>query len=111
MSPKQKEYQAILVKILPWLRNVSTWSWLQRFRDKSCYFDTQLVHNLPISMWEEDFVDHDIWFLNHQARAYVERCNPQISPNYDAVVVCIRNLFKMIPEERKAELEWGGPSS
>lgn len=62
-------------------------------------------------MWEEDFVDHDIWFLNRQARAYVEGCTSLISPNYDAVVACIRNLFKMIPAEKKSELEWEGPSS
>ncbi len=109
MSPKQKEYQEILKKILPWLRNVSTWGWYQKCRDKSCYYDAELVHNLPISLWEEDFVDHDIWFLNHQARIYYEECNTQLSPNYESIVECISNLFDMIPEDKKQQIEWDGP--
>jgi len=77
MSRKQEIYSDMLWWALPYIRNVQTRSWLVRARDRSCYFEAELVHNLPNSLLEPEFGDHDIWFLNHQAKWFTEKCSPQ----------------------------------
>lgn len=60
MSAKQKIYQEMLWWTLPHLRNLSSLSWWRRWRDQSAAYESELIHNLPNSMFEADFVDHDI---------------------------------------------------
>lgn len=54
-------------------------------------------------------VDHDIWFLNVQARTYCEQCDEIRSPLYRENVECIKELFGLVPEELKGKLDWAGP--
>jgi hypothetical protein len=109
MTPKQKIYQDMLRWTLPWLRNVATWSWWQRVRDRSAYYEAELVHNLYNSVFEPEVVEHDIWFLNFHARFYCERCSARISPLYAQHVELIRALFALVPPHLREKLEWQGP--
>jgi hypothetical protein len=109
MSPKQQIYKEMLWWTLPHLRNVSTWPWWRRVRDRSVYFEAELIHNLPVSLLEPDFLEHDIWFLNVQARAYAERCSPMISDLYPEQLRRIRALFDLVPEGLRHQLQWAGP--
>ncbi|QSQ22928.1 hypothetical protein JY651_48880 [Pyxidicoccus parkwayensis] len=110
MTPKQKIYKDMLWWTLPHLRNVATWGWWQRARDRSTYYETQLVHNLPVSMFEPEFIEHDIWFLNGQARWYCENCSARLSSMYPAQVARIRALFALVPPHLREKLEWHGPA-
>ena len=110
MSPKQKIYQATLRWTLPHLRNISTLSWWRRLRDRSAYYEAELIHNLPVSMFEPDFVDHDIWFLNVHARTYCEECSERLSPLYSYQVALVRELFELVPPEFRPKLKWSGPA-
>jgi hypothetical protein len=109
MTRKQIVYREMLSWTLPHLRNISTWSWWRRLRDQSAYYEAELIHNLPVSMFEPDFVEHDIWFLNVQARAYYEQCSEQISPLYLQQVALLRELFSLVPAELRPKLKWSGP--
>jgi hypothetical protein len=109
MSPKQTVYQAMLRSTLPHLRNVSTRRWWRRLRDRSAFHESELIHNLPVSIFEPEFVEHDLWFLNFQARAYCERCNPALSLLYPQQVAKIRELFALVPEHLRVKLQWAGP--
>jgi len=109
MSPKQEVYRDMLHWALPHLRNLSCGTWWQKTRDKSAYFDSELVHNLPVSLYEQGFVDHDIWFLNIQGRWYHDECNSRISPIYDRQIENLRMLFELVPPEMRSKLEWTGP--
>jgi hypothetical protein len=109
MSPKQAVYQEMLRCTLPHLRNVSTRQWWRRLRDRSTYHESELIHNLPVSMYEREFVEHDIWFLNFQARAYCQRCTPELSWLYPQQVARIQELFSLVPEHLRAKLQWSGP--
>lgn len=109
MTQKQIIYQAMLRRVLPHLRNVSTWSWWRRLRDRSTYFEAQLIHNIWPSLWDPDFVDHDVWFLNYEASLYCRECNPQLSPLYPEQVTLIRELFNLVPPELRSKLLWNGP--
>lgn len=111
MSPKQEIYQDMLRWALPHLRNLSSGNWWQRLRYKSAYHDSELVHNLPVSMYDEEFVDHDIWFLNVQAWIYYEKCNSDITPLYDRQIENISRLFDLVPASLKSKLKWNGPNS
>jgi len=75
----------------------------------SCYFETELIHNLPKSILEKDMVEHDVWFLNNQARYYFEKCNEDISPNYNQHLIYIKELIDIVPEDLKSKLTWVGP--
>ncbi|GEP43587.1 hypothetical protein [Brevifollis gellanilyticus] len=75
LPPKQVIYRELLHCTLPHLRNVSSWRWWMRMCDRSAYYEAELIHNLPVSMYEPDFVEHDVWFLNVQARTYYEECS------------------------------------
>jgi hypothetical protein len=110
MSRKQIIYREMLWWTLPHLRNISTHSWWRRLRDRSSYYEAELIHNLPVSMFEPEFVEHDIWFLNVQARAYVQGCNQAISHLYPQQVARIRELFALAPDSLRSKLEWSGPT-
>jgi hypothetical protein len=99
----------MLTTVLPWVRNVQTWRWWTRLRERSVRWDSELVHNLPTSILEPDFTDHDLWFLNWQARAYYRGCSSDVSPNYDAKVAAVRRLSALVPDELRDRPEWRGP--
>lgn len=109
LSPKQQIYQEMLWWTLPHLRNISAWKWWRRVHDRSARHEAALIHNLPNSMYEPEFVQHDIWFLNVQARAYCEQCSPAQSPLYAQQVARIRRLFVHVPGHLRSKLEWRGP--
>ena len=109
-SPKQEVYADILGLTLPHLRNISSASWWRRVRDRSASYESEFIHSLYWSIFKPDFVSHDIWFLNKQARWYYENCNPALSPIYPQQVTLIRELFALVPPELRGELEWSGPA-
>ena len=109
MTQKQTIYREMLRWTLPHLRNVSTWPWWQRLSDRSAYFEAELIHNLPASMFEAEFVEHDIWFLNVQARAYYKECSSELSPLYVQQIQRIRELFTLVPNDLTSKLQWAGP--
>jgi hypothetical protein len=108
MSRKQEIYRELLWRLLPHLRTVSSLRWWQTARRVELHAEAELIHNLPISILEPKFVDHDIWFLNAQAKWYLENA-PKNSPNYEANRAAIKELFGLVPEEMKDKLRWPGP--
>jgi hypothetical protein len=108
-TPKQVVYREMLHWTLPHLRNISTWPWWRRLCDRSAYFEAELIHNLPVSMLEPEFLEHDVWFLNVQARSYYQECSPELSDLYSVQVKRIRELFSLVPEEMRSKLQWSGP--
>jgi len=109
LTPKQVIYQEMLRWTLPHLRNISTWPWWRRVRDRSAYYEAELIHNLPVSAFEPEFVEHDIWFLNVQARTYCGECSADLSCLYPEQVKRIRELFSLVPETMRNKLQWQGP--
>lgn len=113
MSPKQEIYRALLSRTLPYLRvmaGISLWRRLlnpRLWKDQATYEEAQLVHNLHPSLFEPEFVDHDLWFLNWQAKYYCEHA--QCSPYYQRHVELIRELFALVPEPMRSQLRWPGP--
>ena len=119
MSPKQSIYQEILGRALPTTRNT-----LSQFKHglpikvigprskntlSNAYEIAELIHNLHICLWEEDLVNHDIWFLNVHARSFCEKNDLRSNPLYGQIAYYIQELFKLVPKNRKHELEWEGP--
>ena len=109
MSPKQEIYREMLRLALPWIRNASSWPWWRRMRNRSAFDESELIHNLSESLFEPNFVEHDIWFLNYQARVYHDQSSPSRSPNYRRQLDLIGELFAMVPEPLRTRLSWGGP--
>lgn len=107
-SRKQQIYNEFLHWSLPWIRNVQTWPWWNRTRrGKLCYYEAEFIHNLSQSLLQPEFTDHDAYFLNTQAKMFFEHC--QLSPHYEHHVALIRELFSLLPEEKKKLLRWNGP--
>lgn len=85
-SRKQEIYKEFLFWSLPLVRNVQTQSWWAHLRrSKLCYNEVELVHNLYISILDADFIEHDIHFLNFQAKEFYENgcvylCEVNIPP-------------------------------
>jgi hypothetical protein len=83
--------------------------WHRKSR-RALYVEAEFIHNLYVSILEPEFVRHDVWFLNHQARWYLENADPTFNPYFYANRDSIRELFQLVPETMRAELEWAGPS-
>ena len=78
-------------------------------RDRSVYYEAELIHNLWPSLWEPEMTEHDIWFLNVQAKTYYDECDQNLSPLYSDNVERIKELFGIVPEQLKSKLKWTGP--
>jgi hypothetical protein len=93
--------------VLPSLRNTESVShsapWWKRSRNKSSYYDSELIHNLYVSLFEKDFTDHDIWFLNTQAKWYYE--NAKGTQNYDSLCKLVEDLRSLVPRHLLQKLK------
>ena len=74
----------------------------------SQYILTEFIHNLYVSILEEEFIDHDIHFLNYQARIYHDLAS-ETDPHLFLFIHYIQELFGEVPETRRSELLWEGP--
>src|SRR5699024_2717711 len=101
---KNEIYIEMLKWALPYIRNVQSQNVFRKANDKSCYYEAELVHNLAPTILESNFSDHDIWFLNYQAKYYIENCSEDISPNYNGHIERIKKLFELVPPELKEKL-------
>lgn len=106
---KNEIYVKMLSLSLPYIRNIQSMDKKDKGQDISCYFEAELVHNIMHTLLISEFVEHDLWFLNNQAKYYFEKCSEDISPNYNQQVEYITALFKMVPDSLKSRLLWQGP--
>ena len=116
MSRKQEIYQQILLHCLPGSRNalsgcvfVPWWRWFSpRWKQYiwNSYARAEFVHNLPVSILEPEFTEHDLWFLNVQARSFFE--DPKVEAN-SLLAELVKELIEIMPTEMKNSLEWQGP--
>lgn len=111
MSRKQAIYTEMLSWAIPHVRNVQSGSFLAKALDCSSYAESELVHNLYQSLLEAEFVDHDIYFLNVQAKNYVHSSKAAKSPCYDAQCALIQELLSLVPSSLQGAIKWQFPSS
>ncbi|HGN0066533.1 TPA: hypothetical protein ACKRHG_003470 [Proteus mirabilis] len=102
-------YSNMLWKSLSYIRNVQTHSCFRKAFDKSCYMEAELLHNIVISLPEEEMTEHDIFFFNSHARFYLENADKRKCTNYFSHEDDIKRLFSLVPEHLKEKLEWNGP--
>src|SRR5438132_10041403 len=60
LSEKQRVYREMLHWTLPYLRNITTWSYWSRLRDRSAYYEAELVVYLVVSMFNPDVLDLEV---------------------------------------------------
>lgn len=119
MSKKQELYREILRWALPQSRNalsqfrqVRRWRMLSQKRQlhlRGSYEVAQFVHNLYGSILEEDFIAHDLWFLDVQARSFIEGNDDRTCYCYSLYAYYVQELFKIVPANLKDQLKWNGP--
>ena len=109
LTTKQEIYAELFSSTLVYLRNTASFPFWRRWADRSTYFELELLHNLPNSMFHAEFVEHDIWFLNVQAHHYYSNCSPKISPLYANQLALIAKLFSLVPPMLRRQLQWAGP--
>jgi hypothetical protein len=119
MSRKQAIYNEILRCLLPGIRNYlcnlpsKPW-WKQRSYirqyHQSWYHISEFIHEIPVGLEHEGFTNHDFWFLNYPARSWIEGPLPDLQPFYSLIAYYIQELFKAVPDEQRAQLEWTGPT-
>ena len=110
MSRKQEVYVEIMDVILPYMRNIQRDNLIRRIAHGTFYPELELVHNLGRGLLNEAWTQHDVRWINTQARIYIERGNKTL-PFYPKVCSCIIELVDMVPEDLKYLLNWCGPSS
>lgn len=106
---KTNIYIDMLNKVLSYIRNIQTLSALKKALDKTCYQEAELLHDIVKSLSYPQMTEHDVYFLNHYARYYLENASPQHFNNYNSHKKNIKLLFKLVPENLKDKLEWDGP--
>jgi RimJ/RimL family protein N-acetyltransferase len=72
--------------------------------------EAEFLHNLYVSILEPEFLDHDIWFLNHQARWFLTHADPKHAAYYYHHRGLIEELFTLVPERLRDKLVWSGPN-
>ncbi len=118
MSRKQELYLMLLASGLVFIRNYQSqnnlgpwWRirfWKRRRIDKACYEVAQFLHNLPGCIAEPEFTESDLWFLNDPTHSFYKRDkskNLWVSGHFRSL---IRQLFKLVPENQRADLKWDG---
>lgn len=106
---KSEIYIKMLGLALQYIRYIQSLDKEKKGNDMSCYYESNLVHNLAYTILNEEFDLHDINFLNYQAKNYIDDCSIEISLNYDQNVKYIQNLFRLVPLELRDKLIWDGP--
>jgi hypothetical protein len=109
MSRKQEIYRELLQFGLPSLRAVRHLRWWQKARREALYVEAEFLHNLYVTILEPEFVDHDIWFLNHQASWFVTHADPKQVACYYHHERLIKELFALVPDRLRDKLMWSGP--
>ncbi|MBG2802985.1 hypothetical protein NA898_15880 [Proteus cibi] len=102
-------YSNMLWRSLSYIRNIQTQTCIGKAFNKSCYYEAELLHNVVISIIEEEITSNDIYFLNNQAKFYLEKANKRECTNYFSHQDDIKKLFSIVPEHLKDKLEWDGP--
>ena len=54
-------------------------------------------------------MDHDIWFLNYQAKWFLSHADPKHVAWYYRREGLIKELFHLVPEGLRDKLIWSGP--
>lgn len=108
-SRKQELYLRIFDMILPFLRNIQRQSALQRMKLGAFYDEVELVHNLPRCLTVSEMTEYDVYWLNTQARMFVERGGNKAHGFYDDIVACLTELVAMVPPHLKHLMTWQGP--
>ncbi len=119
MSRKQEIYQSLLMWGLPHVRNVLSYTkclpwWnfafgVRRRELQACYEVAELLHNLYVSILDEDFTDHDLWFLNVQARSFCQYASAEPLLDLQYVFGLLDELFRLVPADKRSLLQWAGP--
>ncbi|QIF93140.1 hypothetical protein [Proteus vulgaris] len=102
-------YSEMLWWALSHIRNVQTHSFIRKGKNKSCGFEAELLHNVVGTLPTEGMNDNDIYFLNVQAKYYLDNANEKICDNYNVHKKNIKRLFEIVPEHLKDQLKWDGP--
>lgn len=107
ISRKQELYQEMIRDGLILIRNIQrSASWRHKAFGKTSYYEAELLHNLHHVLYEPEFTDHDIWFLNAQAREYLEKTGPKRVGNHIANKERIKELLGLVPQEKRAQIDW-----
>lgn len=104
-SRKQEIYRELLADSISYCRNLASGSPVSKAFDKSSFVELQFVHSIPESILQPDFVDHDLWFLNHQARVFIFNADESRTPNYSKYRRRIIELLGLLDEKQLAEID------
>ncbi len=107
MSRKQEIYAELLRHSLPMARNALSCRFIYGKKREEAFRICQLTHDLYVSILDDGFTEHDIWFLNVHAREYVNRAQGCVL--YRTVIELLRQLFSEVPAGVRNQLEWPGP--
>ena len=110
VSPKQEIYQEILRFAMAWIRNATGSVDCSPAKLRAIHEEAEYVHELPNLIFREEFTAGDIGFLNVQARTYLERANRTLCMNYNIHRGLIQDLFALVPQELRDQLQWAGPN-
>jgi len=108
MTKKQEVYYTLLRIALPFIRSTLSNSFVYGARRRDAYEISELIHNIYLSIYEEDFTRHDIYVLNYSAKSYYEKAKG--TEHYDIIVGLLSELFSLVPECKRAQLSWKGPN-
>lgn len=92
------------------MRNIQRCSAWRRATFGSFYLEMELVHNLPPCLVNAEFSQEDVFWLNTQARMFVEGGGNRIHGFYDDITSCISEVIALVPESLKSNLTWSGPA-
>jgi hypothetical protein len=110
LSAKQHLYQRMLMKVTDYrgLASLEVLTTEDKEWLKELAFQADLLHGIPWGVTHPDFRQEDFDFLNRHARYYISAA-PKNGSNYRFFKLMIHQLFELVPQEAKSQLQWSGP--
>ena len=104
-SRKQEIYFLILQMTLPFIRNTQTWPLWRRLRSGNVYAESELVHNLHSLVFDPDFTERDIWWLETQAVIFRKIRSRKPFGQSEAILLLIDELWGISGVEQGQNLQ------
>ena len=109
MSRKQELNSELLRCGLPYLGGVRSLRRWQAARRRALYQEAESLHNLSVSIRQPEFVEHELWLLNHRASWFLAHAGPGHAPCYHHRRGLIREPLTLVTEPSRHRLEWPAP--
>lgn len=105
LTKKQEEYINLCELIVPYLRNIQTYSVFKRLSYGSIYRELELIHNLHRLIVDPEITDADIHWFNSQVFQFLKNLKVEKGIGLDKhVILSLGRIINLFSQEQRMEI-------